>query len=159
MCDSASGAGREHGLDHLISELRRLAAAYVLVRGRTLNVTNEVGELEAARRLGLTLMTERDTGHDAIGKDGARVCIRSRVVPDIADPGPICINGLKIGASWDAVVLVLLDPQYELLSIYRAERADLQRAMSASRNRKPSAKPAFSINTFVKCGRKVWPES
>jgi hypothetical protein len=120
-------------------------------------LTNEVGELEAERQLRLQLVRARGKGHDALDKSEARICIRSRVVANVADPGPICINGIKLEGAWDAVVLVLLGKGYELRSIYRAERADLARAMKHSPNRKASARPAFSINTFLKYGRIVWP--
>jgi hypothetical protein len=157
MCDSAGNAGRAKQIEQLLTELRLLARMYARVRGRSLTLTNEIGELEAELRLLVQLMTARDLGHDAIDTDGSRVCIRSRVVPDLKDPGPICINGLKIGASWDAVVLVLLNAEYELLSIYRADRADLERAMRASHNRRRTERPAFAIKTFVNAGRQVWP--
>jgi hypothetical protein len=137
--------------------MRQSAKLYQELRGRMWVITNEIGELEAARCLGLELIVERDQGYDAVDSEGRKVCIRSRIVANPRNPGPVCINGLRFSGPWEAIVLVLLDPQCELVEIHRTERSDLEAAMLRSRNRKPSERPAFAISTFVQCGRKVWP--
>lgn len=162
--DSGDGS-RDHQIDYLLTELRRIAAYYLEVRGCVLGLTNEVGDLEAERQLGLSMVNDPDAGYDAIDKDGVRLCIRSRVVKEVAEKSTICINGLKVDGPWQAVVLVQVNQQYELLSIFRVERADLEAASKGSKKRRkkePKAEKkqetmAFALSTFLRCARKVWP--
>jgi hypothetical protein len=157
MTGASAGGDRDQAFHSVTSSMKHAAKLYQELRGRMLVITNEIGELEAARCLGLELVAARDQGYDAVDGEGRKVCIRSRIVEDPRNPGPVCINGLRFSGPWDAIVLVLLDPKCELIEIHRAERSELEAAMRRSRNRKPSERPAFAISTFVQCGRKVWP--
>jgi hypothetical protein len=78
------------------------------------------------------------------------------VIQDATDLGPICVNGIRFDAVWDAVLLALLDRQYELLAIYRAERRDLEAVVRGPRFGKQANRHALSINTFRRAGVLVW---
>jgi hypothetical protein len=146
-----------HEAGELATDMRRMAARYHAHTGRALVITHELGELKATQLLGLRLTRKRGTGHNAVDHDGRRVCIRSRIVLEPQNPSPICINSIRLDAAWDAVILVLFDRGYEVLSIHRAARADLEHAMRQASYRKPGNRPAFSINTFCRCGVRLWP--
>lgn len=141
--------------DQLLFDLRRGAARYYEVRGRPLGITNAMGELAVAGALGIELVMER-ADHDGIGRDGALLCIRARVVQDATDIGLICVNGIRFDATWDAVLLALLDRHYELIAIYRADRLDLEAVVRGPRFGKETNRHALSINTFRKVGTMVW---
>jgi len=145
----------ENDTDQLLIALRLGAARYCEHRGRPLGITNAVGEMAVAHALGIELMVER-ADHDGVGQDGELLCIRSRVVQDPTDLGPICVNGIRFDAAWDAVLLALLDRHYELLAIYRAERRDLEAVVRGPRFGKQTNRHALSVNTFQKIGVLVW---
>ena len=140
--------------DHIACDLRRVAARYRAHRGQALGITNAVGELEAARYLGLSYNV--NGGFDALDRHGARLFIRSRVVCSVSNLGQMCINGLRLDVPWEAVIVVLLDERLKARSIYRTSRIDLEVAMQQSRFRKPTNRPAFAIKTIVNAGTLVW---
>ena len=59
-------------LGQIIDQARDAAVAYYRLTGKSLGITGEVGEYEAARLLGLTLAEAREPGYDAIGPDGCK---------------------------------------------------------------------------------------
>ena len=142
--------------DHIASDLRRVAARYHAHRGQPLGITNAVGELEAARHLGLRLIVNRK--FDALDRHGARLFIRSRVVCNVQNLTQLCINGLRLDVPWEAVIVVLLDDRLEARSIYRTSRTGLELAMQQSPFRKSTNRPAFAIKTIINAGTLVWPE-
>ncbi len=149
------GRHSEHSeIDVLIHQLRQVAARYFEHRGQALGITNEIGELEASRRLSLRLVD--GARHDAHDGHGARLCIRTRVIrnPDKFDT--ICINGLRFDTPWEAALIVLLEDQLEALSIYRACRQELETAIRENRFRKAKHQQAFAIKTIVRCSGLVW---
>lgn len=143
--------------DELISDGVRFAARFYRKTGRRVNITSEMGVLVASRELCLQLPRAVDPGYDALDMSGVRLCVRARIVADRRMYGPICINGLRFADAWDAVLLVLLDDSYEPVSMLRAERPDLEAVLLGSRQRKDLTRPAFSLATFQRAGRVVWP--
>lgn len=146
----------EHEVGHLLFELRRNALRYEKLRGRPLGVTSKIGELVAAQTLDLHLAPV-DCDHDVVDANGARICVRSRLIDDLEETGPLCVNGLKFDADWDDVMLVLLDRRYDPVAIYRARRADLV-STEQKRQRSRKTRPAFSLNTFRSRSTQVWPK-
>jgi hypothetical protein len=82
-------------------------------------VTGEVAEYEAARLLGLELAAVRNPGYDAIREtmDGSqRLQIKGRCILPDSKPGQR-VGGIKLDREWDAVLLVLLDENYDATAI------------------------------------------
>lgn len=62
----------------MIEQARAVAVDYYRLTGRPLGVTGEIGEYDAARLLGMTLVAARMAGYDAIKPDGTKVQIKTR---------------------------------------------------------------------------------
>lgn len=109
--------------DERIEALVQAARAHKLVTGGARDITRLLGVLYACSRLGLT---EKDTeGYDAIDSAGLRVQIKSRA-PEVGQHvNPIGTVGRFANFKFDYALLVLLDGDYMLDEIWRAEPAAL----------------------------------
>jgi hypothetical protein len=67
--------------------VKPLAATYYKITGKPLGVTGEIGEMEAADRLGLTLVPARTKGFDAWRRK-EKFQIKTRAGPRNQEPGP-----------------------------------------------------------------------
>ena len=75
--------------------------------------------------LGLEINSGTEAGWDAVDPEtGLRIQIKSRTIFDETKGGER-IGQLKLNQDWDAVVLVLMDENYEPYEIYRALRDEL----------------------------------
>ena len=74
-------------LNGVIDAAKAVAIRYRELTGKPLGITGEVGEVLAARLLGLKLSKARQAGFDAIAPDGRRVQIKSRCILPDAKPG------------------------------------------------------------------------
>jgi hypothetical protein len=124
-----------------------------------LGITGEVGEYEAARLLRLNLCDARQRGHDAELKRNGRIQkfeIKTRLIPRNHNPGQR-MSGIKLEGDWHAVLLVILDEEFEPVSIYQASRQrvakEILRPGSISRNKRG----ALPVAKFKSIGRRVWP--
>jgi hypothetical protein len=108
-------AARRDTLTGLLAQAKRLARRYYAVTGRPLGITGEIAEFEACRLLSLELAAVRQAGWDACTRgstDHVRFQVRGRCV--VGKPKPDArICKLDLGKNWDAVLLVLLDSQFE----------------------------------------------
>ncbi|MGA9992181.1 MAG: hypothetical protein WBP86_07610, partial [Thiobacillaceae bacterium] len=108
----------------ILSEAKKLAQRYRQLTGKPLGITGEVAEYEAARILGLTLTPARQAGYDAIEtRDGRefRLQIKGRCVLEGSKPGQR-IGSIDIKKEFDAVLLVLLNGNFEATAIYETSR-------------------------------------
>ncbi len=144
-------------LGKVIGEAKRIAARYRELTGKPLGITGEVAEYEAARLLGLQLCGAREPGFDALGPDGRRYEVKGRCVLDPSKRSQR-VGRIKLDHPWDAILLVLLDASFEPLSIYEADRPEieneLQRPGSNARKR-----GALSVAVVRRVGRLVWPNT
>lgn len=111
----------------ILAQAKRLAQQYRTLTGKPLGITGEVAEYEAARILGLELTAARQAGYDAIEcRDGqtVRLQIKGRCVLEDSKPGQR-IGAIDIRKEFDAVLLVLLDGNFEATAIYEAGREAL----------------------------------
>ena len=108
-----------YAADKLIAQARQLAAEYRRTMGKPLpGISSEIAEHDAVRLLGLEPKASQDAGWDAVDPaTGRRVQIKSRTIFDETKGGER-IGQLKVNQQWDAVILVLMDEDYEPYEIY-----------------------------------------
>lgn len=142
----------------ILAEAKKLAQRYRVLTGKPLGITGEVAEYEAARILGVTLTPARQAGYDATETHNGQVWrlqIKGRCILDGSKPGQR-IGSIDIKKEFDAVLLVLLDGNFEATAIYEAPRdaviAALKRPGSKSRNERG----ALGVAKFKSIGRVRW---
>ena len=145
-----------YAADKLIAQARQLAAEYRRTMGKPLpGISAEIAEHDAVRLLGLEPKASAEAGWDAVDPDnGRRVQIKSRTIFDETKGGER-IGQLKMNQEWDAVVLVLMDEDYEPYEIYMALRDDLAAYVSAPSSGR-GRRGAMSVARFKILGELVW---
>jgi hypothetical protein len=147
--------GRDRVRD-IIGQVIELAIEYHRLTGRPLGVTGEVGEFRAATLLGLRLCDARTAGYDAVSPDGKiRYQVKARVLQDGKRGGRL--SRLDVSKEFDAVLLVLMRENYEVVGIYEASRDAVVSALTLPGSRSRNEKGALSVQQFIKVGRSVWP--
>jgi hypothetical protein len=144
--------------DRLIAQARHLAAEYRRTMGRPLpGVSNEIAEHDAIRLLGLEPRPQGpEGGYQATdpARGGLRIQIKSRTIFD-EQKGGQRIGQLNLEQPWDALVLVLMDADYEPYEIYEVERENVVEAMAGiSANR--AKRGALSVARLKIIGRLAW---
>lgn len=144
-----------YSMQKLISQARVLAKEYRLTTGKALSgISNEIAENDAAHLLGLTLCEDRSQGFDALDADGKKIQIKARTIFDDSKTGQR-IGQIKSNQTWDSVVLVLLNEDYEPFEIYEAERDELIELIDKpSKNQKKRG--ALSVARFRIIGTLRW---
>lgn len=144
-----------YAVDKLISQARQLAAEYRRTMGKALpGISNEIAEYDAVRLLDLRPQSDDEGGWDAVDPaSGRRIQIKSRTIFDDSRGGAR-IGQLKLGQAWDAVVLVLMDADYEPYEIYEAQRADIEACAADGGSR--SKRGAMSVARFKAIGELIW---
>jgi hypothetical protein len=146
-------------LGTLITEAKLIAKEYRTLTGRPLGITGEVAEYEACRLLGLEIAPVREAGYDAIEPSTNRkMQIKGRCILDNSKPGQR-IGRIDRTKEWDAVLLVLLDQDFEPLSIFEAEREVIEAALSAPGSKARNERGQLGVRKFRKLGRVVWDAS
>jgi hypothetical protein len=146
-----------YAADKLITQARQLAAEYRRTMGKPLpGISNEIAVHDAMRLLKLEPVPEGVGGHDATdpGRDGLRIQIKSRTIFDESKGGQR-IGQIKVEQEWDAVVLVLMDEDYEPYEIYEALRDELLEHIQASSSSR-AKRGALSVARFKVIGRLAW---
>lgn len=145
-----------YAADKLIAQARQLAAEYRRTMGKPLpGISNEIAEHDAIRLLDLEPEPGNDVSWDAVDPEtGWRMQIKSRTIFDESKSGQR-IGQLKMNQEWDAVVLVLMDEDYEPYEIYQALREDLAESIDASSSSR-AKRGAMSVARFKIIGELVW---
>jgi hypothetical protein len=142
----------------VLAQAKDLARKYRKLTGKPLGITGEVAEFAAAELLGLELADARQAGYDAVrhtnGKE-VKIQIKGRCIPSGAKPGQR-LGRIRLDHEWDTVLLVLMDENYEVLSIYEAERTDIEDALLAPGSRARNERGALAVAKFKSIGRQVW---
>lgn len=145
-----------YSVDRLMAQTRKLAADYRKATGQPLPLTAEIANFDAARLLDLKLIQPSPGGYDAVGQsgdcEGIRFQIKGRAIFDESKTGQR-IGQLKLEQVWDAVLLVLLDEEYQPFAIYEADRATLEAALAEAPSNK---RGAMSVARFRIISRPVW---
>lgn len=142
----------------LLGKAKRLAKEYRDLTGRPLGITGEVAEYEAARLLGLELSTVRQAGYDAIRREGAvttKLQIKGRCLLDTSKPGQR-LGGIRLEKEWDAVLMVLMNGDFDAVEIYEASREAVEAALTAPGSRARNERGALGVAKFKAIGHRVW---
>jgi hypothetical protein len=131
--------------------LTELAQAHKRIFGRTLNLTDELGELHACELLGLERSVAGNTGYDAMDVEGDRVQIKARAPRTGDHVNPIGRVGRFHSWEFDYALLVLFDGEYGVDAIWMAAQRDLEELQARVRN----PKVGISVSGFIKVGVRV----
>lgn len=151
----ASALQQRHILD-ILAEAKKLAQEYHALTGKPLGVTGEVAEYEAARILGLELTPARQAGYDAVRPlDGRRFQIKGRCILPRSKPGQR-LGSIDIAKEFDAVLMVLLDSNFDALEIYEADRSVVIGALIAPGSKSRNERGALGVSKFKSIGHRCW---
>jgi hypothetical protein len=139
----------------ILAHAKGLAREYRALTGKPLGITGEVAEYEAARLLGVALTPARHAGYDAVGKAGRRFQIKGRCMLPGCKPGQR-LSRIDTAKEFDAVLMVLLDEEFDAFAIYEADREAVLAALSAPGSKARNERGALSVTKFKAIGRLVW---
>lgn len=142
----------------ILADAKRLAQEYRLVTGKPLGITGEVAEFEAARILGVELTPARQAGYDAIEHvDGTirRLQIKGRCRLDGSKRSQR-LGSIRVNHDWDAVLMVILDQNFDAIEIYEADRAAVVAALTAPGSKARNEAGAMAVSKFKSIGRLRW---
>ncbi len=148
-----------YDVSKLIAQTRRLAADYKRATGISLAVSSEIAKHDACEFLQLKLAdSETEGGFDAIGDysdwHDLKIQIKGRAIFDESKSGQR-IGQLKLDKSWDAVVLVLMNEEFETQEIYMAKRREIEQELDVLKSKRQN-RGAMSIARFKHLARLVW---
>jgi|SRR5665213_341153 len=142
----------------LLREAKQLAQEYRLLTGKPLGITGEVAEYEAARVLGIKLTPARQAGYDAVETTNGTVRklqIKGRCLLDNCKRTQM-LGSIRIDKEWDAVLMVLLDQNFDAVAIYQAERAAVEVALRAPGSIARNERGAMAVSKFKSIGKLRW---
>jgi len=142
----------------ILREAKKLAQEYRSLTGKPLGITGEVAEYEAARILGVELTPARQAGYDAVEhQDGKTryLQIKGRCLLPGCKPGQR-LGSIDIKKDWDAVLMVLLDENFEAKEIYEAERADVLKALTEPGSKARNERGALAVSKFKRIAKLRW---
>ena len=144
----------------VLADAKSLARKYRKLTGKPLGITGEVAEFSAAQILGLELAEARQSGYDAIRKENGKVKvikiqIKGRCIPSNVKPGQR-LGSIQLDKEWDAVLLVLMDEDLEVFSIFEAARPEIERALLAPGSKARNERGALAVSKFKAIGHEVW---
>jgi len=120
---------------------------------RKTGITAEVGEILACYHLKLRLCVDpRAQGYDAVDQNGRRVQIKTRRSESEGLPRDAGRIGTFSNHVFDYVVLVLLDHEYRLAEMWRANYRDIWPLVAKQKRRNPN------LSTFKKAAERIWPK-
>jgi hypothetical protein len=139
----------------LLQDAKRLAQQYHALTGKPLGITGEVAEYEAATLLDIELAPARNAGYDAVRRaDGKRLQIKGRCVQRGTRRGRL--GSIDTDKEFDAVLLVLLDPNLNAVEIYEADRSAVIAALTHPGSKARNERRSLSVSKFQQIGRQVW---
>jgi hypothetical protein len=142
----------------VLADAKSLARKYRKLTGKPLGITGEVAEFSAAQILGLELAKARQSGYDAVRKENGKLTkiqIKGRCIPANAKPGQR-LGSIQLDKEWDTVLLVLMDEDLEVLSMYEAERSEIERALLAPGSKARNERGALAVSKFKAIGHEIW---
>ena len=145
----------------LLANAKVLAQQYRALTGKPLGITGEVAEYEASRVLGVELTPARQAGYDAIETvDGAvrRLQIKGRCLLKDCKPGQR-LGSIDVKKDFDAVLLVLLDENFNATSIFEADREDVLTVLAEPGSKSRNERGALGVSKFKSIARLRWQRS
>ncbi|WP_296934949.1 hypothetical protein [uncultured Marinobacter sp.] len=146
----------DNELQEILAAAKNVAVRFKKLTGKPLGITGEIAEFSAAKLLDLKLAEARQAGYDATDREGRKVQIKGRCLPEKPDPGQR-LGSIRLDHEWDSVLLVLLDDMFEVIEIWEAERPAVERAILAPGSKARNERGALAVTKFKKIGAKVWP--
>ena len=143
----------------ILTSVRALAKEYYDLTGRPLGVTGEMAEYEAHRRLRVELTPVRQPGYDAIERVGGvvrRLQIKGRCLQPDRDRSPR-IGRIDIEHDWDALLMVLMDQNFDATEIVEATRASVQAELERPGSRARNERHSLSVSKVRAIGTRRWP--
>ena len=142
----------------ILAEVKALAVEYWELTGKPLGVTGEIGEFEAAEKIGLELEAARSVGYDAVRRKGPyrRIQIKSRWKRDGKNWGRV--SRIDISKEFDSVMLVLTRGEYEVHEIWEAGRDAVIGRLTASGSKARNERGQMGVSQFKSIAKKVWPK-
>jgi hypothetical protein len=142
----------------ILHAVKKLGQEYRSLTGKPLGITGEVAEYEAARILNLELTAARQAGYDAIERSNGcarKLQIKGRCVLENSKRSQR-VGRIKVDAEFDAVLLVLLDQNFDATVIYEADRAPVIAALTAPGSKARNEKGALAVSKFKAISRVKW---
>ncbi|MGK0172199.1 MAG: hypothetical protein ACI9W2_003933 [Gammaproteobacteria bacterium] len=153
-----TGRVQPYSVDKIMAEARRLAAEYRRATGRPFAVGGEIAKHDAIRLLGLSPAPDDAQGYDAVrtcdAGDVIRYLIKNRAIFD--DKTGQRLGQIKINNSWDRVLLVLLDEEFEAFEIHEATRDAIAVVSEGAQGGARAKRGSLSVARFKVVGRLVW---
>lgn len=149
---------RKSEIMNILKDAKQLARRYRALTGKPLGITGEVAEYEAARLLGVQLTPARNAGYDATEKREGRtrrLQIKSRCLLPGAKPGQR-LGSIDRTKQWDAVLMVLLDENFDAIEIHEASRKAVLAALVAPGSKARNERGALGVNKFKAIGKLRW---
>ncbi|WP_339469392.1 DUF6998 domain-containing protein [Pseudomonas sp. EL_65y_Pfl1_R83] len=142
----------------ILSDAKVLARRYYHLTGKPLGVTGEVAEYEAARILNLKLELARQAGYDATEtRDGStrKIQIKGRYFSNPRMRGAR-VGSIDLKQSFDTVLLVLLDADYNAFQIYEAARPAVEALLTRSGSKARNERGSVAISQFKAISKLRW---
>jgi hypothetical protein len=142
----------------VLQKAKRLAQEYRALTGKPLGITGEVAEYEAARLLGLKLTPARHAGYDAVEhRDGyeRHLQIKGRCLLPGCKPGQR-LGRIDTTKKWHAVLMVILDENFDAVEIHEAKRTRVLRALAAPGSKARNERGALGVRKFKSIGMLRW---
>lgn len=142
--------------DSILETVRNVVAAEMIYEratncGRKFGITGEVGEILVCRALGLELVKDpRSEGFDAVDEDGCRVQIKTRRGENDDRPKESGRLSRFSGHDCDYVLMGILDRQYCLVEVWKADYEMLKPVIGKHKRANPT------IHQFKAIGTKVY---
>lgn len=142
-------------IQEVLEQTKQLAARYKKLTGKPLGITGEIAEFSAASLLNLELATARTAGYDAYDKNGKKVQIKGRCLPENAKSGQR-LGSIRLDHEWDKVLLVLMDEIFNVQEMWEAQRPEIEEALLAPGSKARNERGALAVSKFKQIGTKVW---
>lgn len=142
----------------VLDEAKALAKKYRKLTGKPLGITGEVAEFSASQILGLELVEARQSGYDAILKRKHRtikIQIKGRCIPNNAKHSQR-VGSIRLDNEWDTVILVIMNEDLEVLSIFEANRPEIEIALISPGSKARNERGSLSVSKFKAIGHEVW---
>jgi len=142
----------------LLAQAKVLAQRYYVLTQKPLGITGEVAEFEAARLLGITLTAARQAGYDAtevVSGVTRTLQIKGRCLGEDCKPGQR-LGSIKADKEWDAVLMVLLDREFNATEIWEADRHTVLAALRVPGSKARNERGALAISKFKSIAQLRW---
>jgi hypothetical protein len=144
-------------IEEILGEAKKLAQEYYALTRKPLGITGEVAEYEAAI-VGVELTGARQAGYDAIerGKSSIRhLQIKGRCLLPNCKPSQR-LGSIDATEEWDAVLVVVLDENFDATEMHEAERAAILAALSAPGSKARNERGQLGVSKFNAIGKLRW---